>query len=286
MWLNALQMTIVPLVVVAADHRHRRIRRSGAGKPARRPGADPVHRPALDLGDRRRAAHAALPRSVPAPGRIRRGAAQRAGRHRAGRRRAELRRFRQLDRPDQPGRRRLDQRDPAADPVRPRLRLRDDPPARRAAREAGRLLPGDRRHDADRDRLGAVDRTRGRVRARLCGRRPRRRDGVRRAAPLCRHRHRRRHGALARRLAARLLRRPHLAAALHPGDRGEPGARFLDPDLARLPARDAARDGQARRAGRRLRRGAADGGRRLPRHRPGDEPRGGDLYRLLVRRAR
>jgi proton glutamate symport protein len=37
MWLNALQMTIVPLVVAAADHRHRRLGRGGAGRPPRRP---------------------------------------------------------------------------------------------------------------------------------------------------------------------------------------------------------------------------------------------------------
>ena len=59
---------------------------------------------------------------------------------------------------------------------------------------------------------------------------------------------------------------------------------FSTQSLARLPARHAARVGQARRAGRRLGHRPADGRCDLPRDRPGDEPRRRHLHRLLVRR--
>ena len=89
---------------------------------------------------------------------------------------------------------------------------------------------------------------------------------------------------LARRLAAGDDRRAGSARSASPAPSPPSQAlAFSHPVLARLPAGDAARRGQARRAGRRLGRGAADGGRGVPRDRAGDEPRRRHLHRLLVR---
>ena len=186
MWLNALRMTIVPLVVVAAGHRHRRVRGGGAGEQAGDAGAGAVRRPAVDLGDRRGLADAAAAQPVPAAGRIGGGAARArsAPPRRSARRRASPT---SCDRSC----RATSVAAAAEDAILPLIlftmvfafavtRL-----PRGAARAAGRLLPGGRRHDADRDQLGAVDRADRRVRSGLCGRRAGRRRRVRRAAPLC-----------------------------------------------------------------------------------------------------
>ena len=177
LWLNALQDDDRAAGRRAADHRHRRLGRGGARRPARRPRRSSCS--SSCSGSRRSSPALLTPLlldlfPLPAPTPPRR-CARRSTARRAGRRGPELRRVPPLDRPDQPGRGRGRGRDPAADRLHHRLRLRADPAAGGAAPAAGRLLPGGRRHDAGDHQLGAVARPDRRVRARLCGRRPGRR---------------------------------------------------------------------------------------------------------------
>ena len=254
LWLNALQMTIVPLVVALLI--------TGIAASAEAARAEPARRPArsilfvvllwissLDGG----AADAAAPRPVPAAGRLRRGAAQRAD-----------------QRPTPVGEapgfadflRSIVPTNPVAaaaeDAILPLIvftivfafaltRLPEEPRERlvgffQAVADAMLVVIGWVLW------IGA-DR---RLRAGLCGRRARRRRGVRRAAPLCAHRLGGRHRGLARRLAAGLSargsRRVRFTRAVAPS---QAVAFSTQSSLACLPAMLRAA-GQARRAGRRL----------------------------------
>ena len=254
LWLNALQMTIVPLVVsllitgIAASAEAARGEQAGDAR------ADPVRRPALDLVDRRRLADAAVPR-----------ACSRCPPKSAAALRDAL---------------------TSAAPVGEAPSFADflrsivpTNPVAAAAEDA--ILPLivfvivfafalTRLPEAPREPLVGffqaiadtmlvvigwvlwigADR---RVRARLCGRRAGRRDGVRRAAPLCADRHRR--SAAVIWLAAWPLAWSARGSRRCASPARSPPSQALafttQSSLACLP-RHAARGRQARRAGRRV----------------------------------
>ena len=150
-----------------------------------------------------------------------------------------------------------------------------------AAAQPGRPVRGHCRRLAGGDQLGAGDRADRRLGARLRARRQRRRRRLRGARLLYRAGVEPRPGRGARRLSAGGARGGQEARRLRPrhdraAERGD-----LDPLVAGLAAGDAGGGAQPQDPRRGRRRDLADGRRLVPRHRPGDEPGGAVLHRRM-----